>query len=152
MSHGASASRDAPRSRRATDQKRSGRTSSRSVLSRSASTGIGYHRLPFHPHSEVTSSISAPRRHLFTNTESGNFLESPQTEREISRTGRGRGSRTVTPAERAQAHQLSLRRIAALFPPHRWPLALVTAVIVASSLAGLASPFLLRAAIDTALP
>jgi len=80
------------------------------------------------------------------------FLESPQTERQISRTGRGRGSRTVTAAERAQARQVSLRRIAALFAPYRWQLAIVTAVIVASSLVGLASPFLLRAVIDTALP
>jgi ATP-binding cassette subfamily B protein len=80
------------------------------------------------------------------------FLESPQTERQISRTGRGRGSHTVTAAERAQARQVSLRRIAALFAPYRWQLAIVTAVIVASSLVGLASPFLLRAVIDTALP
>jgi len=47
---------------------------------------------------------------------------------------------------------VSLRRIAALFAPYRWQLAIVTAVIVASSLVGLASPFLLRAVIDTALP
>ena len=47
---------------------------------------------------------------------------------------------------------MSLRRIAALFAPYRWQLAIVTAVIVASSLVGLASPFLLRAVIDTALP
>jgi ATP-binding cassette subfamily B protein len=79
-------------------------------------------------------------------------LETPQKEREISRTGRGRSSRTVTAAERAQARQVSLRRIAALFAPYRWQLAIVTAVIVASSLVGLASPFLLRAVIDTALP
>jgi len=79
-------------------------------------------------------------------------LETPQAEREISRTGRGRSSRTVTAAERAQAREVSLRRIAALFAPYRWQLAIVTAVIVASSLVGLASPFLLRAVIDTALP
>jgi ATP-binding cassette subfamily B protein len=47
---------------------------------------------------------------------------------------------------------VSLRRIGRLFGPHRWPLAIVTALIVASSLVGLASPFLLRAVIDTALP
>jgi ATP-binding cassette subfamily B protein len=79
-------------------------------------------------------------------------LETSQAEREISRTGRGRSSRTVTAAERAQAREVSLRRIAALFAPYRWQLAIVTAVIVASSLVGLASPFLLRAVIDTALP
>ena len=47
---------------------------------------------------------------------------------------------------------MSLRRIGQLFTPYRWPLAVVTAIIVASSIVGLASPFLLRAVIDTALP
>ena len=47
---------------------------------------------------------------------------------------------------------MSLRRIGQLFIPYRWPLAVVTAIIVASSIVGLASPFLLRAVIDTALP
>src|SRR6478672_13486777 len=69
-----------------------------------------------------------------------------------SSTGRGRGSRTVTAAERAQAREVSLRRIGRLFTPYRWQLAVVTAIIVASSIVGLASPFLLRAVIDTALP
>jgi len=59
---------------------------------------------------------------------------------------------SVTAAEKAQARQVSLRRIGRLFAPYRWQLALVTAIIVASSLVGLASPFLLRAVIDTALP
>jgi ATP-binding cassette, subfamily B, bacterial len=45
-----------------------------------------------------------------------------------------------------------LRRIGALFTPYRWQLAIVTAVIVGSSIVGLASPFLLRAVIDNALP
>ncbi len=65
---------------------------------------------------------------------------------------RGRGPATVTAAEKAQAHEVSLRRIGLLFRPYRWQLAIVTAIIVASSLVGLASPFLLRAVIDTALP
>ena len=47
---------------------------------------------------------------------------------------------------------MSLRRIARLFTPYRWQLAIVTAIIAASSIVGLASPFLLRAVIDTALP
>jgi ATP-binding cassette subfamily B protein len=58
----------------------------------------------------------------------------------------------VTAAEKAQAREVSLRRIGRLFTPYRWPLAVVTAIIVASSIVGLASPFLLRAVIDTALP
>jgi len=78
-------------------------------------------------------------------------LASPNTTRDSS-TGRGRGLRTVTAAERAQAREVSLRRIGRLFTPYRWQLAVVTAIIVASSIVGLASPFLLRAVIDTALP
>jgi ATP-binding cassette subfamily B protein len=66
--------------------------------------------------------------------------------------GRGRGPATVTAAEKAQAHEVSLRRIGRLFRPYRWQLTIVTAIIVASSLVGLASPFLLRAVIDNALP
>ncbi|WP_375493317.1 ABC transporter ATP-binding protein [uncultured Jatrophihabitans sp.] len=46
---------------------------------------------------------------------------------------------------------MSLRRIARLFTPYRWQLATVIAVIVASSVVGMASPFLQRAVIDDAL-
>jgi ATP-binding cassette, subfamily B, bacterial len=79
-------------------------------------------------------------------------LESPQTNRDINNAGRGHGPRTVTAAEKAQARGVSLRRVGRLFAPYRWPLAIVTAIIAASSVVGLASPFLLRAVIDTALP
>ncbi|WUP52846.1 ABC transporter ATP-binding protein/permease [Micromonospora globbae] len=47
---------------------------------------------------------------------------------------------------------MSLRRIAGLFAPHRAALATVTAIIVASSVLAMASPFLLRHVIDRALP
>ncbi|MDL5155780.1 ABC transporter ATP-binding protein [Actinomycetospora termitidis] len=63
---------------------------------------------------------------------------------EISREQRAR--------DREQAKQVSLRRIARLFAPHRYSLAVVIAVIVVSSIVGLASPFLLREVIDVALP
>jgi ATP-binding cassette subfamily B protein len=79
-------------------------------------------------------------------------LASPQTNREPSARGRQHGPRTVTPAEKAQAREVSLRRIGRLFTPYRWQIAIVTAIIVASSLVGLVSPFLLRAVIDKALP
>src|ERR1019366_5744665 len=46
----------------------------------------------------------------------------------------------------------SLRRIGRLFRPYAWSLAFVIAIIALSSVVGLASPFLLRAIIDTALP
>ena len=76
----------------------------------------------------------------------------PHTNRDAGGGDRHRGPRTVTAAEKAQAREVSLRRIGGLFAPYRWPLAIVTAIIAASSVVGLASPFLLRAVIDTALP
>ncbi|MCY7395605.1 MAG: ABC transporter ATP-binding protein/permease [Nocardioides sp.] len=47
---------------------------------------------------------------------------------------------------------VSLRRIGALFRPYRHRLSLVVALIVASSVVGLAQPFLVRHIIDVALP
>jgi ATP-binding cassette, subfamily B, bacterial len=64
----------------------------------------------------------------------------------------GRGPRSVTAAEKAQARDVSLRRIARLFTPYRWSVAAVTALIGLSSVVSMASPFLLRAVIDDALP
>ncbi|MEV2237546.1 ABC transporter ATP-binding protein [Micromonospora sp. NPDC049891] len=66
--------------------------------------------------------------------------------------GRDRGHRTLTAEEKAQARQVSLRRIGRLFTPHRPALAAVTAIIVVSSIIAMANPFLLRAVIDSALP
>ncbi len=66
--------------------------------------------------------------------------------------GRSRGARTVTAAEKAQAREVSLRRIGRLFAPYRWQMAVVIVIIVASSIVSIASPFLLRAVIDVALP
>src|ERR1700683_2656081 len=82
--------------------------------------------------------------------EGRNLLASPHMNRDAP--GRDRGPRTVTAAEKAQAHEVSLRRIGRLFRPYRWQLAIVPAIIGVSSVVGLASPFLLRAVIDTALP
>src|ERR1035438_448945 len=70
----------------------------------------------------------------------------------MSRPGRSSTPKSVTAAEKAQARDVSLRRIGKLFAPYRLQLAVVTSIIAASSLVGLASPFLLRAAIDKALP
>lgn len=63
-----------------------------------------------------------------------------------------RSRREVSATEKTQAREVSLRRIGRLFRPYRWPLALVIAIIVASSVVSMASPFLLRATIDEALP
>ena len=66
-------------------------------------------------------------------------MAAPHTNREIRSSGRTRGGPAVTAAEKAQAHEVSLRRIGALFTPYRWQLAVVTVIIVASSIVGLAS-------------
>ncbi|MFG3298393.1 ABC transporter ATP-binding protein [Micromonospora chersina] len=68
------------------------------------------------------------------------------------RDGRGGGRTSVTAAEKTQARQVSLRRIGGLFTDHRGPLAAVVAIIMASSVIAMASPFLLRTVIDRALP
>lgn len=49
-------------------------------------------------------------------------------------------------------HPVRLRRILALFRPYRSAMALIGALIVASSLLGLATPFLTRRIIDDAIP
>ena len=79
-------------------------------------------------------------------------MASPHTNRDTNSRGLARGPRTVTAAEKQQARGVSLRRIGRLFTPYRGQLTIVTAIIIASSIVGLASPFLLRAVIDTALP
>jgi ATP-binding cassette subfamily B protein len=60
--------------------------------------------------------------------------------------------RTVSPAEKSQARSVSLRRIGRLFAPYKGTLLVVIAIIMASSIISMASPFLLRAVIDRALP
>ncbi|WP_433718952.1 ABC transporter ATP-binding protein [Actinoplanes sp. CA-051413] len=66
--------------------------------------------------------------------------------------GRRGRTTTVTAAEKKQAREVSLRRIGRLFSAHRLQLTIVTAIIVASSVIAMASPFLLREVIDRALP
>ncbi|MFI9639854.1 ABC transporter ATP-binding protein [Micromonospora sp. NPDC051925] len=75
-------------------------------------------------------------------------MDTTQTHRE----GRGGAPRTVSAAEKTQAREVSLRRIGRLFTAYRGQLAVVTAIIVVSSVVAMASPFLLRAVIDRALP
>jgi ATP-binding cassette subfamily B protein len=69
----------------------------------------------------------------------------------------GRGSRRTPDSQKADRAQLadapvSLRRIGRLFAAYRARLALVVALIVVSSVVGLAQPFLVKGIIDTALP
>ena len=58
------------------------------------------------------------------------------------------------PADKRQLvdHPVPLSRIARLFAPHRGTLTIVIALIIVSSLVGLAQPFLVRHVIDEALP
>ncbi|HSO68536.1 MAG TPA: ABC transporter ATP-binding protein [Arachnia sp.] len=66
----------------------------------------------------------------------------------------GRGPTRVNPADRRQLaqHPVDLRRVAALFAPHKLTILIVVLLISASSIVGLAQPFLVRGVIDDALP
>ncbi|WP_323096112.1 ABC transporter ATP-binding protein [Intrasporangium sp. YIM S08009] len=65
-----------------------------------------------------------------------------------------RGPQRATAEDRAQLDEspVSVRRVAALFRPHRATVAVVTALIVVVSVVSMAQPFLLRTVIDDALP
>lgn len=64
------------------------------------------------------------------------------------------GPAKLDPADRTQLtqHPVSRRRIAALFRPHLATIAVVILLISASSVVNLAQPFLVRSAIDDAIP
>src|SRR5215218_6793085 len=66
----------------------------------------------------------------------------------------GRPGRSPDPADKAQLERSPVRwgRVAGLFRPYRWQLAVVVALIVASSTVALATPFLIRLLIDDAIP
>jgi ATP-binding cassette subfamily B protein len=84
---------------------------------------------------------------------SGNGGHGPRFPKNISGRG-GRGPGRVNPADTTQLkrHPVDLLRIAALFAPHKARIAAVVLLISASSVIGLAQPFLVRGIIDTALP
>ena len=79
-------------------------------------------------------------------------------------TGRTGAGRPPSPGQRAsmkvsaadarqlQEHPVGARRVLTLFAPYRTPMFGVLAIIMISALLGLASPFILRALIDTAIP
>ncbi len=66
----------------------------------------------------------------------------------------GGGVLTVDPQDRARLAEapVSLRRVLTLFRPHRARIAVVVAIIVATSIVGLAQPFLVREVVDVAIP
>ncbi len=75
-------------------------------------------------------------------------------------TGAGRGTPggpgpgKISADDRSQLarHPVSLRRVAALFAPHRRMITVLMLLISVASVAGLAQPFLIRAIIDDAIP
>ncbi|KYH43860.1 multidrug ABC transporter ATP-binding protein [Branchiibius sp. NY16-3462-2] len=60
--------------------------------------------------------------------------------------------RSAADLTQLEEHPVSKRRIVAMFAPHRGALAVITALIVATSVIGLATPFLTRRIIDEAIP
>jgi ATP-binding cassette, subfamily B, bacterial len=71
-----------------------------------------------------------------------------------ARGGRGTDAARPDPKDKAQlaAHPVSARRVLALFHPHRWTLSVVLAIILVSSVLGLAAPFLTKRLVDEAIP
>lgn len=79
--------------------------------------------------------------------------ENPQIQHPQPHGGMRAGSRKdPQDLDQLAEHPVSLRRIGALFTPYRGRLAVVTALIVATSLVGLANPFITRHLIDEAIP
>ena len=68
--------------------------------------------------------------------------------------GAGRGPQRVDPKDRAQLADapVPFARIVELFRPHRWQLAVVTLIIVVTSVVAMAQPFLVREVVDVAIP
>lgn len=66
----------------------------------------------------------------------------------------GPGPANIDPADREQLRESPVRmsRVLELFRPYRSSLLIVTVIVVATSIAGLANPFLIREIIDVALP
>lgn len=66
----------------------------------------------------------------------------------------GPGPANIDPADREQLRESPVRmsRVLELFRPYRSSLLIVTVIVVATSIAGLANPFLIRETIDVALP
>ncbi|HXD29103.1 MAG TPA: ABC transporter ATP-binding protein [Arthrobacter sp.] len=66
----------------------------------------------------------------------------------------GPGPARVSAADRDQLvhHPVRLRRVAALFAPHKGMITVLVLLISLASVAGLAQPFLIRAIIDDAIP
>jgi ATP-binding cassette subfamily B protein len=60
--------------------------------------------------------------------------------------------KSAADVEQLAEHPVSVRRVAALFRPFRARLALVVALIVATSVVGLATPFITKSLFDTAIP
>ena len=77
-----------------------------------------------------------------------------RTSRSEGAAGRGRNPMRADPADLAQLREYPVpaARILALFRPHKWRVLVVSTLIFISSLVGLAQPFLVRRAIDEAIP
>src|SRR6476469_235115 len=112
-----------------------------------------------YPHVEVTSTTRTrpPRPDEPRSRSARSLSDEEDTMDSTTPMTTGRGGRFRTPGtpsaeEKRQAREVSLGRIARLFTPYRWSVLVVVAIIVASSIVGLASPFLLRGIIDTELP
>lgn len=89
-----------------------------------------------------------------TSARGGQEPRSPRNNSPKISNGDGRGPARVNPADKTQLerHPVSIKRITALFAPHKVTISVVVLLITASSVISLAQPFLVRGIIDSALP
>ncbi|WP_353616163.1 ABC transporter ATP-binding protein [Arthrobacter sp. MYb213] len=100
------------------------------------------------PHSEVTSAILEVNRTRISEV----LMVAMPMGGPGGGAGGARAGNSQKDKEWLQEHPVSLRRIAQLFRPHLRTVIFVMLLIVASSLIGLAQPFIIRELIDVAIP
>ncbi|WP_333615307.1 ABC transporter ATP-binding protein [Glutamicibacter sp.] len=100
------------------------------------------------PHSEVTSAILEVTRTRISEV----LMVAMPMGGPGGGAGGARAGNSQKDKEWLQDHPVSLRRIAHLFRPHLRTVIFVMLLIVASSLIGLAQPFIIRELIDVAIP
>ena len=78
----------------------------------------------------------------------------PRDGRAERRGASGRSPQRIDPRDRAQLAEapVPISRVTALFADHRLPVTIVIALIVATSIISMAQPFLVREAVDVAIP
>ncbi len=113
---------------------------------------VTHSRSTTHPTGGSASALPVPDTHLGGGP-GGDPGHGARGSHGGGRGGRG-GAMTVDPRDRARLAEapVPMSRVLALFGPHRARIGVVVAIIVVTSVVGLAQPFLVREVVDVALP